>query len=211
MARTGATANCNRAGDGFCDTPADYATFAINDIINCVYSGKIKDADCVLLSPDVANVMSFGALNCQNNTISGEQINAMKNNYTNLSQRKYLRDGNKLPNLTELTAPSLLSPLNTTTTFFNDIELDWTDVAGAIGYAVELSTSSQFSPSLSHSIQYFDSPSLLHLLHYLSQLSHFLFHLPHFLYHLSHHLLHYLFTTSLSTSLTTSFTTSFRY
>ena len=153
VARTGATANCNRAADGFCDTPADYATFAINDIINCVYSGKIKDADCVPLSPDVSNIMSFGALNCSNNTISGEQINAMKNNYTNLSQRKYLRDGNKIPNLTELNAPSLLSPLNTTTPFFNDIELDWTDVLGAIGYAVELSTSSQFSPSLSHSIQ----------------------------------------------------------
>jgi hypothetical protein len=60
VARTGSRANCATAGDGFCDTPADYGFDRYTSTTSpCTYTGKIKDEDCVLLAPDVNNIMGY--------------------------------------------------------------------------------------------------------------------------------------------------------
>jgi Secretion system C-terminal sorting domain len=149
VARTGARANCNTAGDGFCDTPADYGPngFIVATGTPCTYNNKIKDEDCVLLMPDRDNIMSYFS-SCGSN-ITNEQINALRNNYTNLPQRKYLRDGNQVPYTNELALPKIVSPSSgSTTAYANSVDLDWDDVEGAIGYIIEVSTSVLLNPSV---------------------------------------------------------------
>jgi Secretion system C-terminal sorting domain len=150
VVRTGTRANCSVAGDGFCDTPADYGPngFIVATGTPCTYNDKIKDEDCVLLTPDRDNIMSY-FLSCGSN-ISNEQINAIRNNYTNLPQRKYLRDGNQAQYANDLLLPRIVSPLSgATTKYANSVDLDWEDVEGAIGYVVEVSSSQSFGFSVS--------------------------------------------------------------
>jgi hypothetical protein len=146
VARTGARVNCSRTGDGFCDTPADYGVTGIGQGTTCTYTGKIKDADCVLLSPDVNNILSVWNMvaTCSPATLSIEQKNAIRNNYLNLPQRAYIRSSNT-PSLIDIMPPTQLTPaIGATTTFFNNITLDWENVNGAIGYIVEVSRYSDF-------------------------------------------------------------------
>jgi hypothetical protein len=141
VARTGARANCSQKGDGFCDTQAEYDAFGISIDRGCHYQGKIKDADCVRLAPDLTNVMSIGyyEATCAPLIFSTEQKNALRNNYFNLPERAYIRSNNT-PSLADLIQPTQFSPANgTTTTYFNNIYLDWENTVGAIGYIVEIS------------------------------------------------------------------------
>ena len=144
VARTGATKNCDVAGDGFCDTPEDYL-FGIGwsgtGASLCNWNGIAKDPDCVAVNPDETNLMSY-FLNCSK-IFSTEQKNAVRNNFLNHPKRAYLRVSTTPP-LT-LATPTLVSPaLGTTTTYFNNIQLDWNDVPSAIGYYVDVSRSSTF-------------------------------------------------------------------
>jgi hypothetical protein len=148
VARTGARANCSRTGDGFCDTPADYYSLIPVSIgTACTYTGKIKDADCVTLAPDINNLLSIWnlAATCSSLTLSIEQKNAIRNNYLNLPQRAYIRSS-ITPSLIDVTPPTQLTPsTGSTTAFFNSINLDWENVNGASGYIVEVSRLQSFS------------------------------------------------------------------
>lgn len=140
VARTGTTKNCETAADGFCDTQADYNLgFGWNG--GCTWSGVAKDPDCVALDPDEANLMGY-FLNCLK-TFSTEQKNAIRNNFLNHPKRAYLRNAST-PLLTGA-APALLSPaVGVTTNFFNNIQFDWDDVSGAMGYSIEVSRFASF-------------------------------------------------------------------
>ncbi len=141
VARTGTSSNCNMAADGFCDTPEDYNFgFGWNGAA-CNYTGIVKDPECVAVNPDETNIMGY-FLPCLAK-FSTEQKNAIRNNYLNHAKRAYLRNASTPP-LTAAT-PTLVSPaVGATTNFFNNVQLDWNDVPGAISYTVEVSRFTSF-------------------------------------------------------------------
>jgi hypothetical protein len=151
VARTGADANCTTAGDGFCDTPAEYQLgFGVS---NCTYTGLAKDAKCVAVDPDETNIMSYFDERCTNK-FSTEQKNAIRNDYLNNAARRYLRDGNMTPALVDMVAPTLQVPAdNATTSSYTNLNFDWADVNGVIpneannasGYIFDISSSSSFN------------------------------------------------------------------
>jgi hypothetical protein len=141
-ARTGATKNCEFAADGFCDTPPDYF-FGFGWTGGCTWSGTAKDPDCVAVDPDETNIMSY-FLSCLKN-FSTEQKNAITTNYNTHAKRAYLRAGNITPPLTA-TPPTIIAPaVGSTTNFFNNINLDWSDVPSAFGYQVDVSRFQSFA------------------------------------------------------------------
>jgi hypothetical protein len=133
--RTGANKNCDVAADGFCDTPADYNLGFGWQGGGCAWSGVAKDPDCVPLDPDETNLMGY-FLNCIKN-FSGEQKTAMLNNLLQHPKRAYLR-GAPTPPLTPATPTLTLPATGTTTTYINNIQLDWDDVPNAYGYIVDV-------------------------------------------------------------------------
>jgi hypothetical protein len=147
--RTGAVANCTSAGDGFCDTEADYNMNLADSRTcnftetNCQYIGIAKDPDCVPVNPDETLIMGY-YLGCMTK-FSTQQKTAMMNNYTNAANRAYLRSQNVQPPQADLTPPNLISPANgATTPFSNNVTLDWSDVPNARGYIVEIANLSSF-------------------------------------------------------------------
>jgi hypothetical protein len=146
VARSGSTKNCDYAADGFCDTPEDY-NFGFNGTVTgCTWSGIAKDPDCVAVNPDETNLMSYFGASCTVK-FSAEQKAAIMTNYLNHAKRAYLRAGNITPPLTA-SLPTLITPAaNATTTFSNNVSLDWSDVPSAIGYNVEVSKFSSFAQS----------------------------------------------------------------
>jgi hypothetical protein len=150
-ARTGADANCTVSADGFCDTEADYNFGLIqgscwnNGANSCVYNGGAKDPTCVTVNPEERNLMSY--FNDCVSIFSPQQSTAMRTNYNNHAGRAYLRNGNVAPSFPGTMAlPVLQTPAHQSTTqYFNNINFDWADVQGAIGYIIEVSTSLNFA------------------------------------------------------------------
>jgi Secretion system C-terminal sorting domain len=151
VARTGAGINCDVAGDGFCDTPADYnmnltskspaqCGYTVN---GCSYVGIAKDPDCVPVDPDETLLMGY-YLNCSAK-FTTQQKAAMMNNYTNAGARAYLRSGNVAPSLTNLTVPTLTTPANNSTTYaFNSVGFSWSAVPNALGYIIDVAPTTSF-------------------------------------------------------------------
>lgn len=75
--------NCNSAGDGFCDTPADYLSYRWN----CPYNRDFTDPLGLLINPDGQNYMSYSNDGCQR-YFSAEQIEAIRANI--FEERSYL-------------------------------------------------------------------------------------------------------------------------
>lgn len=158
-ARTGADANCSTAGDGFCDTPADYnfgitkGTDWTNNNNPCVYNGIAKDPTCVAVNPDETNLMGY-YIGCQNK-FSPSQVTAMKTDYNNNVYRKYLRDGNVAQSTAAIGVATLVTPENNaTTTAYNNLTFDWSDVSGAYGYVFEVSTFASFAANVKRYVVY---------------------------------------------------------
>jgi Secretion system C-terminal sorting domain len=149
VARTGPDANCATCGDFMCDTPADY-NFGFtrgqdwnNPSNPCVYNGIAKDPKCVSVNPDGNMVMGYfiGCSDPGRGKFTGEQKAAILRDY-GTPRRAYLRKG-FVPNIIDIPLATLQLPANgSTTTAFNAINLDWTDVPNATGYIVEISVSS---------------------------------------------------------------------
>jgi Secretion system C-terminal sorting domain len=144
VARTGATKNCDFAADGFCDTPEDYLFGFGSGTQGCTWSGIAKDPDCVAVNPDETNIMSYFGAGCTTK-FSAEQKAAIMTNYSNHPRRAYLRAGNITPPLTAAVATLTSPAVGATTANFNNIQLDWNDVPGAVGYAVEVSRFTSFA------------------------------------------------------------------
>lgn len=67
--------NCDTAGDGFCDTPADPGLVGLVTA-NCVYTGTGTDSLGVAYKPDTSNIMSYSQKPCRVNW-SAQQIAKM--------------------------------------------------------------------------------------------------------------------------------------
>lgn len=135
--------NCNTAGDFICDTPPDYNGFGFS---GCNYN-IAQDPAGVFINPDEQLFMSY-FLNCIRNNyyFSPTQINLMQTDY-NHSSRNYLRTGAVIPNLTEITeTPTLTFPINNEITpGFNIVNFQWTPVAGADFYLLEIDRIATFT------------------------------------------------------------------
>ncbi len=68
--------NCDRAGDFFCDTPADPR---LSSLVNssCNYTGSATDANGDRYEPDTRNVMSYTRKSCRDGGFSSQQQNAI--------------------------------------------------------------------------------------------------------------------------------------
>ncbi|HRD81234.1 MAG TPA: T9SS type A sorting domain-containing protein [Saprospiraceae bacterium] len=135
--------NCENSGDFICDTPPDYNGFGFN---GCNYN-IAQDPAGVFINPDEQLFMSY-FLNCTRNNyyFSPTQINLMMTDY-NHSSRNYLRTGAVTPNLTEITeVPTLTFPINNETTpGYNIVNFQWTAVAGADFYLLEIDRVATFT------------------------------------------------------------------
>ncbi len=125
--------NCQDAGDGFCDTPADFM-FPSNE---CNYNGNVQDAHNDLLTPDEDNYMNY-FFSCGEYFWTDEQKDAAVASLFH-SSRNYVRP-NYTPNTDEVTGtPTLVSPAqNEEIPSYNFVVLDWQPVTGADRYMVEL-------------------------------------------------------------------------
>ncbi len=128
--------NCSTAGDGFCDTPADYG-FLEGD---CSYTGGAKDQMCQPINPDETNLMGY--FDCTDYTMSAEQITAMNIDLSS-NDRNYLNN-QPAPTLSVVSAaPTALTPANVTIAY-GDNFFDWADVENASSYVFEIARNSSF-------------------------------------------------------------------
>lgn len=136
--------NCFQAADRLCDTPADY-NLGLGYSGPCAWNGCAKDPDNEDLTPQTENMMGY-FLNCIS-VFSGQQVSVMTTNY-NSTPRTYLRSG-YIPALTEINdVPTLLGPANNSTTqYFDAVDLSWEAVPGAQGYVVTVDRFANFNIS----------------------------------------------------------------
>jgi hypothetical protein len=147
FARTGAQANCSTAGDGFCDTPADY----LSNREACPYVGEngvvAKDPLGTLINPDETLYMSYFLDACVNR-FSTQQKAAIA---ADISQRGWsaLPAPNPATTISNsavvVTAPTNNQSINIGGSGTN-ITLDWEPVTGANFYLVKLERTLQGVP-----------------------------------------------------------------
>ncbi len=171
VARDGPNKNCNTAGDGFCDTPADY-NFGFtrgtgegkwnNPSNPCVYNGIAKDPFGQPLDPDERNLMSY-FIGCSD-FFSPEQKARMVSVYQNQTRgnRLEIKKGNTPQTLANIGTTTLRLPENQSVTrFYNSVRIDWDDVPNAVGYVVEVSRTAGFTSSTTRSFISLPSESIL--------------------------------------------------
>jgi hypothetical protein len=153
VTRTGANANCGVAADLFCDTPADYNTGYGYSGCGPIYTGNMKDPDCVLLQPSFGNLMGY-FIGCET-LFSTQQKANIRADLTVNTARTYLR-----PNFTPVLVPivdsiRIINPANSAQQVpFNNILFDWSDVPGATNYIIEFSRFSSFAVSMGTAVVY---------------------------------------------------------
>ena len=136
--------NCENAGDYICDTPPDYNGFGYP---SCDYTLGARDPDSVLIDPAEANIMSYFLRGCSPSEFffSDEQKRLMRADLAS-SGRNYLRGHSFSPQSID-NAPQLLSPNDGEEAPGGDgtVRLEWTAVAGAKEYIVEVGRVPSFS------------------------------------------------------------------
>ena len=136
-------ANCDEAGDLFCDTGADYNLgFGFS---GCDYRGPVRDRNGDQLQPNEDNHMSYFQ-DCPSYEFSPDQFDAVRANYRS-ARRNFLRGGAAPINLDTVRGqPTVTAPaLNAVTDFSDEVTLAWDPVPGAVYYYVELNTSRNFA------------------------------------------------------------------
>ncbi|MFN4082254.1 MAG: zinc-dependent metalloprotease [Bacteroidia bacterium] len=123
--------NCTTAGDGFCDTKADYVATRWN----CPYSMALTDPNGQIFKPDSSLYMNYANDNCHSR-FSNQQIAAMRANLNSRSIASTIPPDN--PAIT-LSPPELVSPLNNDS-LINPIgvTLKWRKVSGAYAYHLQV-------------------------------------------------------------------------
>lgn len=140
--RTGGSANCNSAADGFCDTPADYIAFRAG----CPMNWDLRDPNNIPIDPDETNIMSYYFDECVT-IFSQEQKDAIyadivARGWTNFPAPAYTH------NLVDDTAYAnyptggitVGAPQN------NELTLNWEPVTGAGGYWLRLARTHPVAP-----------------------------------------------------------------
>jgi Secretion system C-terminal sorting domain len=134
VARTGTTANCATAADGFCDTEADYLAYRWTCNNNNLSNVRQLDADSTPFFSHGEYIMSYADDNCQS-IFSQAQQSAMQAFITTRRQ-SYLY--NQTPNNDSInTVPTALYPTNLTTPQTN-INFNWSSVPYATHYLLEI-------------------------------------------------------------------------
>lgn len=131
----GAGANCSTAGDGFCDTEADYHSTDASAIPTCSFTPTVKDPTGATLNPDETNMMSYYMDNCVDN-FSTEQQAAIA---MNIASRTWAT--NTPPTTQTVTGvPTAVAPVNNATADISNstVRIDWDDIAGATWYYLEV-------------------------------------------------------------------------
>ncbi len=136
VTRTGATANCSFAGDGFCDTDADY----LSDRWNCPYKGTKLDINGDKYHPDSSIYMSYATDACMSRFTS-QQIARMQSKLG--SSYQYLLN-NTPPAYSSMGMPHVLYPSDSV--YSNFTYVIWNKVPGAEMYHVKIA---QKTPAIS--------------------------------------------------------------
>jgi len=129
--------NCDEAGDFICDTPPDY-NFGFGWSRQCPdFNLDVMDRNLDVIDPLQPNFMSY-FFGCDQITFTPGQNEMMLADYMS-SRREHIRTGfnpitTEIPNTLELISPEN----NTTTKFFDGVELTWTTVENASQYLVVL-------------------------------------------------------------------------
>lgn len=127
--RSGTGSNCGSAGDGFCDTEADY----LSGRWQCPYSGTYTDVNGDAFKPDGTNYMSYSNDACATN-FSPQQIARMQNQ---LNTRYSSVLTTPTPQYTTFTtAPTIIYPVDKI--FSNYTKLIWNKVPNAEVYSVRV-------------------------------------------------------------------------
>ncbi|MBK7870236.1 MAG: T9SS type A sorting domain-containing protein [Saprospiraceae bacterium] len=130
--------NCRHAGDYICDTPPDY-NFGFYWTTDCNYTGGARDPMGNLVNPDESNFMSyFDQCARDDYHFSSEQKYLIETDLMTNS-RAYIRTGfaplfTKIEGTVELKSPSA----GTQVPYYNAVPLEWSAVAGANRYLIEI-------------------------------------------------------------------------
>lgn len=129
--------NCNTAGDQLCDTPPDY-NFGLRWDLSCPpFNLNVEDRNGDTIVPQQNNYMSY-FIGCQPYIFTPDQRNLMMADY-NSGRKDAIRTGFTPPTAEIENTLELISPENNTTTaFYNGVELSWTPVANATSYYIEI-------------------------------------------------------------------------
>lgn len=123
--------NCNSAGDGFCDTPADYLSYRWQ----CPYLGNFADPNGTPIDPDETLFMSY-ALDACVNRFSLEQQQAVLANVTEV--RSNLITNNYQPS-TSVDNTYLFYPAGSSAEVkASNANIIWKKAEGATKYYIEL-------------------------------------------------------------------------
>lgn len=132
--------NCNSAGDGFCDTPADY----LADRWNCPYAGTLLiDPAGDTVVPDGTNIMSYSNDECQTQ-FSLQQRNAMRGYL--LTQKGTMINLGTPATLPASGPATLIEPIQSASNVpSNSVRLTWSKAPNANLYQVQVSRLSIFA------------------------------------------------------------------
>lgn len=139
------SSNCAEAGDGFCDTPADY----LNDRWSCNNDGLSQtlqmDPDSVEFRSHGKYIMSYSNDGCQS-IFSDEQIDAMRANLNGPRANLPTQPTDPALAAPDAAEMSLLLPENgAKTDFYDEVTLQWSSVEGADYYLVQLNQTPFFN------------------------------------------------------------------
>ena len=135
VARSGASANCAFASDGFCDTPADYLAFRWPCTSQNSISATIQyDPDTVSFRSDGWYIMSYAYDDCQVG-FSQEQIDAMKS-FVLTEKPNWLY--NQSPNVDSVGVLQPIQPLAGSVVSSQNPLFTWNAVEGATHYFLEI-------------------------------------------------------------------------
>ncbi|MFY8021542.1 MAG: zinc-dependent metalloprotease [Bacteroidia bacterium] len=120
--------NCRDAGDGFCDTKADY----VSDRWGCPLSYQLQDPNGIFFKPDSSIYMSYSLDACQSRFSLEQQMYMQSNlNARNISADTANTETIAIPQLVYPTsADSNLNP--------KSVQLVWNKVPGAYAYHVQV-------------------------------------------------------------------------
>jgi hypothetical protein len=131
--------NCNNSADRICDTPASYL-FGFGDgvsVSGCNLVTQVFDKNVDLVVPMTNNMMDYFE-QCTKYEFTPDQRAVMQADLASPS-RAYIRS-NYIPTTAPITsAPQLVYPTTSTLVEnYNSVYFDWTDVANAEMYLIEL-------------------------------------------------------------------------
>lgn len=126
------SANCNSAGDGFCDTPADF----IGTRWSCPTSLQQVDLNGDTFQPDSSYYMSYSSDVCMSR-FSTQQILAMRGTLSSLSASRGYLLTTPMPNYPLINAgPAALYPATSDTVVPETLVFRWSSMPGANLYRI---------------------------------------------------------------------------